>query len=221
MQIQRHVGKTKTTGQKIVVIFRQIPNGEGLKPDSDHCLIVQTSQLPDLYHDNLLKVVDSAEAQQTHNLYDILSSRMFADGNPMLPTLHKGGYLKKMSVDEIVLHPGPHMTLPLREANNAIDGVNTSNQSVQAPKPGVPISKDDFESLKALARGKITQAELLEQEATKFREDAYLLDPSLRPTVGRPEDSAEVKATKLVSKNERRRERYKLDKDKAKTSSKS
>lgn len=211
MKIQRHVGKTKITGMKVVVVFRQLPQGESLKIDTEHCLVVQTAQLPDMYHDNLMKVVESPEAQQTHSLYEVLSARMFADGNQMLQTLHSGGFLRKMSVDEVILHPGPHITLPLREANNAIDGV------VTIPKVSPAINPPNLEDAKVVARSKLTQAELLEKEAQKFREDAYLLDPSLRPVVGRPNDSEEVKATKRVSKNERRRERYQQDKQSTKT----
>lgn len=86
--ITRHVG-IDHLGNKLVVIFRELPE------DPEHCLVVQSSTLPDIYHDNLMNVVESQESQQTIDLYEVLSRRVFGDGSPMLQTLHVRGLIKK------------------------------------------------------------------------------------------------------------------------------
>lgn len=196
--IKRHVG-TNHLGHKVIVVFREIPD------DPDHCLVVESQTLPDMYHDNLMSVVDSLEAQQTINLYEVLNRRMFGDGQQMLQTLHQRGLLRKMKVDQVTLLPMPNRQLPLREANKAIAGNDTA-----APEPVETVATPQAEPVtpkggdsqpagvsddKAIAASLLEQARLLEADAVKKREEAYKLDPALKKG-GRPPSKKKVAAKK-------------------------
>lgn len=196
--IMRHVGQDHL-GHRLVVVFRELPD------DPEHCLVVESNTLPDMYHDNLMNVVESQEAQQTVNLYEVLHRRVFGDGQHMLTALHGRGLLKKMSVDHVSLLPMPNRALPLREANAAInnDPVKPIEEVAGAPSAEPPVVEAPIASemtaedeSKAKALGLIEQARLLEADAQKYRDQAYQLDPSLKAG-GRP---AKKKATKKATK---------------------
>lgn len=173
----RHVGQDHL-GHRLVVVFRELPD------DPEHCLVVESNTLPDMYHDNLMNVIESQEAQQTVNLYEVLHRRVFGDGQHMLTALHNRGLLKKLSVDQVNLIPMPNRILPLRDANAAINGdpVKPVDEVVQPIATQAPVSEDES---KARALGLIEQARLLEADAQKYRDQAYALDPSLKAG-GRP-----------------------------------
>lgn len=185
--ITRHVGQDHL-GNKVLVVFRELPE------DAEHCLVVQSSTLPDMYHDNLMNVVESTEAQQTVNLYDVLHRRVFGDGQPMLTALHNRGLLKKMSVDHINLLPMPNRALPLRDANAAIRGesatptqqateaTDSMSQAVVTTTQPADAAPDQR---RAQADSLMEQARLLEEDAKKYREKAYEILPELKKG-GRP-----------------------------------
>lgn len=175
--LMRHVGQDHL-GHKLVVVFRELPD------DTEHCLVVESSTLPDMYHDNLMNVIESQEAQQTVNLYEVLHRRVFGDGQHMLTALHNRGLLKKLSVDQVNLLPMPNRALPLRDANKAISGdpVQSVDAVVVPPVEPAVLAVDEK---KAKAQGLLEQARLLEADAQKYRDQAYELEPSLKAG-GRP-----------------------------------
>ena len=205
--IVRHVGKLKNTGVKCVVVFRKIEGRteENIPEDREHAIIVETDTLSDMYQDNLRKVVESPEAQQTHDLYTVLNRRTFSDGGNMLTTLHNKGLLRKVPTDLVVLHPLPNQLLMLREANNAIDGVDVYNPLPKSVTE-TPV-QTETEQKTSVAHGLLAQAALLEEDARKKREEAYALDPSLKPTVGRVELSQEEKQRRKAESNAKRRKK--------------
>ncbi len=184
--ITRHVG-IDHLGHKLVVVFREIPD------DTDYCLVVQSSTLPDIYHDNLMNVVESQESQQTVNLYEVLGRRVFGDGMPMLQTLHNRGLLKKMSVDHVNLVPMPNRKLSLRDANAAINGTSAQQKPIEpVTDNATPVIQQaerrelsPQEQVRAQAENLIAQARLMESDAKTKREQAYELCPDLK-LGGRP-----------------------------------
>jgi len=185
--LTKHVGKI---GEKpCVVVFREVPN------EPEHCLIVESNSLNDQKHDDLMNVVQSAEAQESNNIADVLSRRQFTDGSNMLNDLHFSKKLQKVSVDMVFLTPTPSQKISLKEVNaeiNKIEGGYTP------PKTDIdPVSVDTqplTESTEtavpeaSVAEGLLVQAELLEQDAKALLSDAdakkaeaYKLDPSLKP----------------------------------------
>lgn len=188
--LMRHVGQDHL-GHKLVVVFRELPD------DTEYCLVVESSTLPDMYHDNLMNVIESQEAQQTVNLYEVLHRRVFGDGQHMLTALHNRGLLKKLSVDQVNLLPMPNRALPLRDANKAISGdpVQSVDAVVVPPVEPAVLAVDEK---KAKAQGLLEQARLLEADAQKYRDQAYELEPSLkaggRPTKKKAKAKAKAKA---------------------------
>lgn len=227
--ITRHVGKISNTGQKCVIVYRALPPGQG-ETSSSMALIVQTDQLPDMMHDNLMEILKSPAAQQTHDLFNVLNRRKFGDGSNMLESLHYKGYLKKVPIDNVMLYPMPNQPLPLSEANAAIGDVAGYDNIDKTTKPiepslaeqlvsDVPITESVVPEgeKSAIAAGLIAQADLLEADAKSKREEAYTLDPSLKPSKGRPALSEEEAERRKAEKNKKRREAYaKAKKEKAK-----
>jgi len=116
--LMKHVGKI---GEKpCVVVFREVPN------EPENCLIVESNSLTDQKHDDLMNVVQSAEAQESNNIADVLSRRQFTDGSNMLNDLHFSKKLQKVSVDLVFLTPTPSDKVSLKEVNaeiNKLDAV--------------------------------------------------------------------------------------------------
>ena len=183
--LMKHVGKI---GEKpCVVVFREVPN------EPENCLIVESNSLTDQKHDDLMSVVQSAEAQESNNIADVLSRRQFTDGSNMLNDLHFSKKLQKVSVDLVFLTPTPSDRVSLKEVNaeiNKLEGGYTPPKTDPVSVDTQPISEsaETVAPDASVAEGLLVQAELLEQDAKSLLEDAeakkseaYKLDPSLKP----------------------------------------
>lgn len=183
--LMKHVGKF---GEKpCVVVFREVPN------EPENCLIVESNSLIDQKHDDLMNVVQSAEAQESNNIADVLSRRQFTDGSNMLNDLHFSKKLQKVSVDLVFLTPTPSDKISLKEVNteiNKLEGGYTPPKTDPVSVDTQPIS-ESAEAVApdaSVAESLLVQAELLEQDAKALLDDAeskkseaYKLDPSLKP----------------------------------------
>lgn len=165
----KHVGKM-TNGQKLVVLYRTVPNEE------ENCLVVLTSMLSGLYHDRLMELVESDEGQQSNQLSDLLSRRFFSDGENILNSLHRKGLIKKVPTNTVLLTPNGRTAQPLDEVNShlntqsakatsIIQQVEKAAQSEQLPV--INESKQDGDSV--ITRALLAQAESFEREAASLR----------------------------------------------------
>lgn len=183
--LMKHVGKI---GEKpCVVVFREVPN------EPENCLIVESNSLNDQKHDDLMNVVQSAEAQESNNIADVLSRRQFSDGSNMLNDLHFSKKLQKVSVDLVFLTPTPSDKVSLKEVNaeiNKLEGGYTPPKTdpVNVDTQRISESAETVAPDASVAESLLVQAELLEQDAKSLLEDAeakkseaYKLDPSLKP----------------------------------------
>lgn len=110
--LMKHVGKY---GEKpCLVVFRELPG------EQDHCLIVQTDLLDSRMHDDLMNVIQSAEAQEANDVSQVLHRRQFTDGSNMLSTLHYSKKLQKVPVGHVSLTPLPNQFVPLADVNKEI-----------------------------------------------------------------------------------------------------
>jgi len=216
--LKKHQGQLSNTGVRVAVVFRKLPN------DENQCLIVETERLPDSYHDNIIQVLNSREALETNDFYEVLNRRTFPDGTNCLTSLHQRGYLRKEPVSNVIMYPLPGQAVPLALINATIDGKLDQYRS-QTPPPANDkqmISDTLVQAQKTnqdpadIARGLIAQAELLEQDAATRREQAYQMAPELRPGRGRPSDPEEIKAQKLEERKVKRRERDRKNASQAK-----
>lgn len=204
--LKKHMGQLSNTGVRVAVVFRKIPN------DENNCLIVETERLPDSYHDYVIQCLNSKEASETNDFYEVLNRRTFPDGTNCLTSLHQRAYLRKEPVSNVTMLPLPGHAVPLALINATIDKkvdeykANTA-KAAQADIADVVKAAMPKADPTAVAKGLILQAEMLEADAAAKREEAYTLDPDSRPGRGRPTLPEDIKAQKLEEQKEKRRER--------------
>lgn len=206
--LKKHSGSLKNTGVRVAVVFRKLPN------DEKTCLIVETERLPDSYHDYVIQTLNSREASETNEFYEVLNRRTFPDGTNCLTSLHQRGFLRREPVDNVTMMPLPGHAVPLALINATIDKkvdeyiasqkTEVETQIVDPIAAAVASVKSDPV---AIAKGLIAQAELLESDAAAKREEAYTLHPESRPGRGRPTLPEDIKAEKLEERKAKRKER--------------
>lgn len=185
----KHIGRHKGTGQRLTVVFMRLPE------DKDHALVVYSDQLPDKYHDDFMTAIESPECQSANVLYEGLQRKVFWHGNPMLDTLHKEGFLKKVPTSAVVMQPTPQQQVALDDILGQMDKIETENPTPKVSEntdtnAGERVQEQVDQSLgednKAIAQNLLMQAVLLEKEAEKKREEAVKYDPSLTEKAMQP-----------------------------------
>lgn len=190
--LTKHVGVYG--GKPCVVIFRELPE------DIEHALIIQSSTLDGQFHDDVMGVVDSNEAQEANEISEVLSRRRLSDGENMLNALHTRGKLHRVPVDMVTMTPFPNQEVPLKELNAEIRKLaNGSNPPLKtevdpmsvAETQRSPQQAEVSEDPDAIAKNLLTQASLLEEDAKALvsdaeakRQEAYRLNPDLAPKRG-------------------------------------
>jgi hypothetical protein len=204
--LKKHSGLLKNTGARVAVVFRKLPN------DDKTCLIVETERLPDSYHDYIIQTLNSKEAAETNEFYEVLNRRTFPDGSNCLTSLHQRGFLRREPVTNVTMMPLPGQSVPLELINATIDKkvdeyvARQKMEAVAVLEPAVIASAEPTDPV-IVAKGLILQAELLEADAAAKREEAYTLSPESRPGRGRPTLPEDLKAEKLEERKAKRRER--------------
>tara|TARA_R110000868_G_scaffold58174_2_gene179729 strand:+ start:1299 stop:1946 length:648 start_codon:yes stop_codon:yes gene_type:complete len=205
----KHIGRVKSTGMKCIVVFREIYDEKGNVTDDKNCLVVETQRLPDMEHDDMVRVVESENAQSSPEFYSIAHRSMFSDGTNMLVGLHNKGYLRKYPANAIELTPNAYTVISLSEVNQIIrkqkSGMTDSdiknsmvNDTDQAPRtesslsPTPPLSAptDGVLDDTTIAKSMISQADTFLAEAARLKSEAYDMAPSLKPKKGRPKKAA-------------------------------
>lgn len=215
--LKRHIGRVTNTGARIVVVFRKIPGDDG------NCLVIESDRLPEMYHDNIMTIINSREAQDTVDLYNVLHRRTFADGRNCLQTLHETNLLRKVPVNLVEMMPYPNTPVALDLVNNEIDGATTATEDapsseisratveppVAATKEPVAVTGDEADQK---AEALVARALIMEETAAALKEEAYMLVPKLRPGKGRPRLTEAEAAIKKEERNARRRAKYQSEK---------
>ena len=208
MATMKHIGKVNNTGLKCIVVFREIYDERGNVTDDKNCLIVETERLPDMEHDDMVRVVESPAGQEAKEFYEIAHRSMFSDGVNMLQKLHNAGYLKKYPTNQISLTPNRSTSILLSEVNQIIRKQNTgmsesdiSNSMVDDTDspPRTQTSLDPSQTIDqavntgeqaldetAIAQSLLSQADTFLAEAERLKSEAYEMAPDLKPKRGRP-----------------------------------
>ena len=185
----KHIGRHKGTGQRLTVVFMRLPE------EPENALVVYSDQLIDKYHDDFMTAVESPECQSANSLYEGLQRKVFWHGNPMLDTLHKEGFLKKVPTSAVVMQPTPQQQVALDDILGQMDKIESENPTPQVndntdTNAGERVQEQVDQSLgednKAIAQNLLMQAVLLEKEAEKKREEAVKYDPSLTEKAMQP-----------------------------------
>lgn len=214
----KHVGQISNTGLKCIVVFRHIYDENGNVVEPNNCLVVETERLPDMEHDDMVRVVESPAGQEAGEFYEIAHRSMFADGINMLVKLNHHGYLKKYPTDQILMTPNSSTSIKLSEINEIVRKQNTgmSPQDIQnsmqddtdkPPRTSTTANLDPTQTIDqavdtgeaalddtALAQTMLDQATTYEAEVTRLREEAYAMAPDLKPKRGRPKAKATADA---------------------------
>ena len=96
----KHIGELVDGGAKVVIMYRTVPG------EPNNCLVVGTKFLPDMYHNALMKAVESAGGQDADEFADFASRQTFPDGTNMLAMMHNDNYIKKFKTKEIMVTYG-------------------------------------------------------------------------------------------------------------------
>ena len=85
----KHIGELADESKaKVVIVYRTVPD------EPNNCLVVGTKFLPDMYHNALMRAVESEGGQQAVELGEFLGRQTFPDGTNMLAILHNDSYIK-------------------------------------------------------------------------------------------------------------------------------
>ncbi len=114
MRALKHTGRMIKSGAKVLVVFRTLPG------ESNYSLVIPVAQLSDTYHDSIMKVVESDQAQEVFEFGEILFIRSFPDGRPMLQALRADGLLERVTTDSVLMTPTPNDNIPLHQLNSLI-----------------------------------------------------------------------------------------------------
>lgn len=108
----KHVGECN--GKKVIIVNRQLP-GE------DHMAgVIYSEIIPSRFHDDLMKVLESAEGQSANDFSNVLRRRMFSSGENMLEQLYAEGYIKKAAANNIIVKPNSKSAVRLDELNRML-----------------------------------------------------------------------------------------------------
>jgi hypothetical protein len=189
----RHTGQLNNTGKNVVVVFMQLPD------DPQHALVIDTDALPDMYNEALRKIVESTEGQQAKNLADVLARRPSPDGSStnMLVKFHQSNRLQKTPITNVTMVPRRGVRWPLADVIEAMTTQETVPQGFDDLDPAtkaavaadlkrfnvhaVNSASDSSDVVKTQASNLLEMARLLEADAQSKREQAYRLDPRLKP----------------------------------------
>ena len=185
MAFIKHVGTHKGTNTRLSVVFLQLPD------DKDNALVVYSDSLPEKYHDDFMSAVESREGQSSAQLYEVLSRKVFHNGNNMLDTLHKEGLMQKMPVEQIIMSPNSTTQISLVDLLAQMKNIG---ENTVAPSPAPSVQQNVTEQVdvaaqgdnKKIAQNLLIQAVMLEEEADRKRAEAIKFDPSLTDKAEKP-----------------------------------
>ena len=128
----KHVGRVIATKKKVLVAYRTLPG------EAHSCLVVPTENMPDIYHDAIINLVESGSGQDSYEFADALDRNQFPDGSNMLRWLHGNQRLIKAQTNEIEMTPTTGYSILLSELNQIIAeqrGVAVDDLSIKADTP--------------------------------------------------------------------------------------
>lgn len=177
--MKRHVGRLNNTGQRIVVVFMQLPN------DPEHALVIPTDTLPLKYENALMALLESPEGQNEENLSSLLGRRPMIDSTKsVLQAFHEAGLMQRIPIDNITMLPKANMPFALRYVLEQMGRLGEKPTEMDKYNPfAAQAAALSDEDKKTMANNLLIEAGLLETEALKKREQAYTYVPELRTNV--------------------------------------
>tara|TARA_R110000851_G_scaffold256211_1_gene408662 strand:- start:751 stop:1404 length:654 start_codon:yes stop_codon:yes gene_type:complete len=203
MATLKHVGRIKNTGRRCVVVFREIYNERGDVVDEHNCLVFETESLPDAEHQDLMRIVESDQAQTTGDLFNILGRSRLGTGEQALTWLSTSNRLRKYPSNNVDLTPDSSTIIGLDTLNKIVkmqkagssqadienvlrddtdssprDAVIAVNGMTEVPDAVDAPSGDVVMDDAALAVSYVDQAKIFEAQAKDLRAQAKVLKPA-------------------------------------------
>ena len=131
----KHIGELADESKaKVVIVYRTVPG------EPNNCLVVGTKFLPDMYHNSLMRAVESDGGQQSLELGEFLGRQTFPDGTNMLAMMHNDNYIKKFATKDVIVTFGntPDGRIALNKLNEQIardQGIKVSELAVKDSAP--------------------------------------------------------------------------------------
>lgn len=204
----KHVGKHNQ--RRVAIVYKTIP-------DEDHmALVVYTDSLPQMIHDEAMKCLESAIGQEAKELADALFRTIMADGRNCLDAMHRGGWLKKVPTNQVIVTPTANATVRLDELNDILKKMEAGDEAVKAmanidknrgikgvleegrevgepAKAPLAASVDSVLSDADIAQQRLAQADRMEAEAKsllaeakRLKEEAKSLTPAKKTNARKP-----------------------------------
>jgi hypothetical protein len=154
-----------------------------------------------------MTVVETDQAQETYEFGEIMFTRTFPDGRPMLQAMQADERLQKVPTDLVIMSPTTNDTVQLDQLNVLIaeqrncsvddlytfvsgapkklnDSVVEEIVEVKDLSPSEPLKAKDNAVLsdKDIAKSYRSQADAMYKEAAKLRKEADELDPPQKKT---------------------------------------
>jgi len=210
MKTIKHIGRMKNTGVKVVVVFRTLPG------DAGSALVLPVNQLTDAYHDALMQLLESDQAQEAFEFGEMMFIRHFPDGRPMLTAMQQDNRLQKVATDGVVMTPTVNASVALDQLNvliaeqrncavdelcNFVKGARPEDnkkpapvtESVEAPAPvRAQAAPNAVLTDTDLAKSYRSQADAMYKEAARLRKEADALDPPKKKSTAKSTEEAGV-----------------------------
>jgi hypothetical protein len=119
----KHIGRHGD--KKIVLAFRQIPG------DDHMCLVLYSDMLPQMIHDEVMKCVESPIGQNSKELADAMHRQTMANGQNLLETVHKSGYMKKVNTNQVIITPNAKSSVRLDELNTILNEMDKGEDAIK------------------------------------------------------------------------------------------
>lgn len=192
-------------GTRLIVAYKQIPG------NPQKALVIKLDSIvSSVDRDILFSLVQSLDAQHAKDFIDVLHTK------GLLALYKQKNYFTTIDIDNIVMSPGDGIRLPLR---HVIDSINKMNGLAPLPtkaeldslidrNPQSDRLREDVTHTRQnaeIAKTILVQAKMLQDEANRKLEEAYRLDPKLRPIAKQirstqlPETPAEINVAALIS----------------------
>lgn len=221
MKITKHIAKHNN--QKTIIVYRQIP-GE------DHmCLVIYPDRLPNMFHDEVIRVLESDIGQQSKDLADVLFRHVMPDGRNCLESIHREGFMKKVPTNQVVVTPNAKSNIRLDELNGILNEMEKGEEAVKrmadldsrqgmvsnsTPREvgGSPVSRNQAAEVNntatlsdvltddQLAQQRLAQAVKMKHEAQMLLNEAARLEQEAESFSPKEVSNAKPKAAKKTAK---------------------
>ena len=145
----RHVG---TVGDKRVAIIIQDPQA------THEVHVVDTDALPDMYHQNLMDMLMTPQAQAAKWFGEYLHRNMLFDGTNALKTFYEKGWIQQVPVTAVVLTPRPNHRIPLTETLGIMsDNYSANVDPLASQQNPAGVQEQQFNDIVAQEQAKLNQ----------------------------------------------------------------